>query len=207
MKKVLFIAVAILGLTNAYAQEKKFGIKGGLNIASSTLSVNGLNITSVYGINIGFFGDFKISKIFSIQPEILYSMQGVKASVSNAGQFIEVTENLDYINLPVMAKLYASDKFNFQAGPQFGFLISAKDKINTNVSGSGITSGTIDVKNNYNDMEFGLNLGAGYDFSKNFSADVRYNFGLTDIEKSIPANSSVAKTRNRVLSINLGYKF
>lgn len=64
------------------AQDKKdmsFGIKGVLNISSiSNVEGDGLNSSSLVGFHAGFFGEFMISDKFAIQPEVLYSTQGVK---------------------------------------------------------------------------------------------------------------------------------
>lgn len=80
------------------AQEIKFGVKAGLNIAS----VKGKNLPSLdsrASFHAGAFAEFGVADKFAIQPELLYSSQGAKASSSGEGQII-----LDYLQLPVMAK-------------------------------------------------------------------------------------------------------
>jgi hypothetical protein len=113
-KTILALAIFTVGFTNA--QETKFGVKGGLNIASLT---NSSGASSLIGINIGGFAEFKLNEKFAVQPELLYSGQGLK--YQGLGNF-----NMNYINIPVMAKYYITEEFNLEAGPQVGFLMSAK---------------------------------------------------------------------------------
>ena len=133
--------IAILSLGFANAQEAKFGVKGGLNIANLNFSGDGAPSTSsLVGFHIGGFTEIKVSDKFFIQPEVMYSTQGAKFKMSEDGLTLN-SFKLGYINLPVMAKYYVAEKFNLELGPQIGFLTSAK----ANASASGTTV-DVDVK-------------------------------------------------------------
>ena len=100
----------------------------------------------------------------------------------------ESVTKLDYINIPLMAKLYLTDGLSIEAGPQIGFLISAKDEFDdvttTNVSGDSTTetdSGTDDIKDIVNGIDFGANLGLGYRLENGLLFGARYNLGLSNI--------------------------
>ncbi|PVD50722.1 hypothetical protein DC498_18305 [Terrimonas sp.] len=66
------------------AQKTSIGIRGGLTIpnlsSGSGADVNPLNegYSSRLGAGFGIFADFKISKLFSLQPMLEYSQQGGK---------------------------------------------------------------------------------------------------------------------------------
>lgn len=205
MKKIILSSLLVLAVSFTYAQKAEFGIKGGLNIANQSFSGDGSpSPSSIIGFHIGGFVDIKIDEKFSFHPELLYSTQGSKFDfVVDEGEGIFYTENtflLSYINIPVMFKYYATEKFNLEAGPQIGFLVDSKLK--TEVLGQSITQ---DAKDLFESVDFGLNLGAGYDFTKSFSAGVRYNFGLTNVMETESGDNSEVK--NNVLSISVGYKF
>ena len=185
-----------------FSQNFKFGAKGGLNIAAQSVS-GGTSISNVIGANLGVFAEYKLSDKFALQPELLFSMQGVKSSSSVFTYNIDQTRSLNYLDLPIMAKYFATEKFSIQAGPQIGFLISATDKLDSTLPGFPSSSG--DSKSNYNGVDFGLNFGLGYDFTEKISVSTRYNLGLSDVEKSIPSGSTGSK--NRVISFGLEYKF
>ncbi|HWS61070.1 MAG TPA: porin family protein [Flavobacterium sp.] len=198
MKKIILTAVAFLVFGFIYAQKAQFGAKVALNVATLTGDVE--NPSSYIGWQIGGFAEFKISEKFAIQPELMYSAQGGKESYNEEGFNADTTIKLGYINIPIMAKYYVAKSFSLEAGPQIGFLISAKGELE-----AGGESVEVDIKDDVESVDFGLNLGAGYDFTEKFSAGLRYNFGLSDISKDIDGESYDVK--NGVFSLSVGYKF
>lgn len=193
MKKIILTVAAVFAFGLANAQDVKFGVKGGLNLATLGGDVDD-NVDAKIGFNVGGFVEIKISDKLAVQPELLYSVQGDKYSESFGSVNYTVKENLSYINVPVMVKYYVADKFNLEAGPQVGFLVSAKAKQD---------SENVDIKDGLNTIDFAANFGAGYDFTENLSVGVRYNLGLANIVK----DSDDYKVNNRVFSLSVGYKF
>lgn len=188
MKKIILTVAAVFAFGFANAQDVKFGVKGGLNVANFSGDVDGNS--ALVGFHVGGFAEIKISEKFAVQPELLFSTQGAK--FNEAGT--DVNFNLSYLNIPVMAKYYVADKFSLEAGPQIGFLTNAKAKAG---------SEKVDIKDDFESIDFGVNFGAGYDFTENLSAGLRYNLGLSNIAK----DSGNDKVHNNVFSLSVGYKF
>ena len=69
-----------------------------------------------------------VSESFSIQPEVLYNNLGSKVSSTVSGTTYSSTLNLDYVAVPVMFQYKATPQFYLEAGPEFGFLVNAKQK-------------------------------------------------------------------------------
>ncbi|WP_130736698.1 porin family protein [Flavobacterium sp. J27] len=185
MKKLFFAAAAVLAFGVTNAQEVKFGAKAGLNLSTLT----GDDDTSMkVGFQVGGFAEIGISDKFAIQPELLYSAQGTK--YDGAG---DPSLNLDYLNIPVMAKYYVTEGFSLEAGPQIGFLLSAKAKSD---------GGDVDFKDYVNSTDFGLNVGAGYDVTENINLGLRYGFGLSDVNKE--GDDSI---KNSNFAFAVAYKF
>jgi hypothetical protein len=201
MKKIILSSLFLLAVSFTYAQKAEFGIKGGLNVANQNFKGDGAPSTSsIAGINIGGFVNVKITEKFSVQPELLYSTQGVSLDWLADGATIN-SFKLNYINIPVMAKYYAAKNFSLEAGPQIGFLTKAT----VNGTSSGVTV-DVDAKQFFESTDFGLNFGLGYDFTKKLSASLRYNIGLLNIGSDEFATGDDTIT-NSVFSIDLGYKF
>jgi opacity protein-like surface antigen len=198
MKKIMLTAAAVLAFAFSNAQETKFGVKAGVNLHTLTGDVE--DQSSKIGFQAGAFAEFKLSDKFAIQPELLYSTQGTKFEEGDD----EIKYNLSYLNIPVMAKYYVAEKFSLEAGPQIGFLLSAKGKYDFVEDGVSV-SGDEDIKDSFESIDFGLNFGAGYDFTENLSAGLRYNLGLSNIAKTEDGNDS--KVKNGVFSLSVGYKF
>jgi hypothetical protein len=66
--------------------------------------------------------------------------------------------------------------FRLQAGPQLGFLASAKSEVNDDDT---------DVKDDFESIDLGLGLGVSYiNPVSDFGVDVRYNLGLSNVNKN-----------------------
>jgi opacity protein-like surface antigen len=207
MKKILLSAVAIMALgTAAQAQDMSFGVKAGLNIAN--VGGDAETAGSRMGLHIGGLAEFKLSETFAIQPELLYSMQGAKMEFVdfNEETFAFTTEEedlkLDYLIIPIMGKYYVTESLSIEAGPQIGFLMSAK-------------AGDTDVKDGYEGVDFGINGGLGYALEGGLFFQARYYLGLTSIVKEVEVPEfegfdievPEVKAQNNVLSVSVGYKF
>lgn len=212
LKKLLFLFVAFLSTSVLFAQNVHFGIKGGLNL--STITVSGANIKGDLGykpgFHIGAVIHSAISKEFSIQTEFLYSNQGYIYKETNA----KMVGNLNYLAAPIMFVYYPAKKFSIEAGPQLSFLLSHKAKVNVYQSNefdplvSGNTSANIDLKDSSQSLEFGLNVGLGYKINDNVFFSGRYNFGLTTAnKKETGSGASGEEDRNSVFQFSVGYLF
>lgn len=214
MKKLLFSAILLAtGIVNA--QEIKYGAKLGLNISNFSGDVT--DSKSLIGAQFGGFAEIKISDKFAFQPELLFSMQGAKSKYTETylgDTYSEESKTkLNYLNIPVLAKYYISDKFAVLAGPQFGILMSAKEDYDVSETYSGITdsySESVDVKNFYKSLSLSFNLGASYSFTDNLFVDARYNLGLSSIAKNYTdefGDSYSSDIKNNVIQLSVGYKF
>lgn len=211
MKKIIFSALVLIvfGISNAQTNIR-FGAKGGLNF--STLTGDLSEATSRVGVSIGGFALYKITNKMAIQPEVMYSGQGASFSETTSTEFSSTrTEGgiyLGYILVPIMAKYYFSKVFNFEFGPQIGFLLEAKEKGDVVVTTDDIIS-AFPFDNNINDraksIDFGLNFGLGYDFTENSTLGIRYNLGLNNVIEN--QDGSDFESKNSVISFSVGYKF
>jgi hypothetical protein len=192
--------------SNANSMDMSFGVKGGVNFAT----INGDNIESPdsrTSFHAGVFAEFPIAEIFSIQVEALYSGQGAEYdqqfSITNpiTGEVTNVEQNvelqLDYINVPVLAKFYITEGFSLEAGPQFSFLVN--DEWDTNPTADEGDSPS-QFRQNANTFEFGVSGGLTFQTNVGLFATARYNQGISDIADDVKINNSV-------FQLGLGYKF
>lgn len=220
-KKVTNLLPLLLFIFNAQAQTKssvkdvRFGIKGGYNL-SAVLSENLFNAYDyepeqepLSGFHLGAFVEIPLTRKFSIQPEVMYSTKGYKESFYEYNYYngyntiytnYDLRVHLNYINVPILAKVNFTKNFALEAGPQFGFLTSAKAKGDI---WDGYKSVTINenIKNNVNDFEFGFAIGVTYSFVENIFISARINQSLTN---NFPDNSYEA---NMTFQLSAGYKF
>lgn len=197
MKKVLLLTALLLSAGIAANAQWKFGVKAGASYSGMGMD----NFDSRWGFNTGVLAQYKFaeSKLpLALQTEVLYSMQGSKYDIGVGGLRAKGKYDLDYINVPMMVQGYILPGLNIEIGPQFGFLVGAKNKPDD--------LDDIDVKDNMKTFDFSLAMGAAYELSVipvGFYA--RYTLGLTDIWDNTPSSSDSGK--NRVLQFGAFVKF
>ncbi|MCB0465981.1 MAG: PorT family protein [Aequorivita sp.] len=207
MKKLFFITViSILSIPAMKAQEVRIGAKGGVNF--STYSGDDLgDVKSRTGFHIGGLVEVPISERFSVQPEVLFSSQGAKydeeGTEGGVDYAYKVTQTLDYIQVPVMAKFYVAEGFAIEAGPQVGFLASSKGEYEGTLGGVTV-SGDEDL-DNVSSIDVSLGGGLSYRLPMGVFFGARYNYGLTNLNDG--DNSDNQKIHNNVLQLSAGYSF
>ncbi len=190
MKNYIFPILAILLMAgNGTAQHVNLGIKGGLNAYTISNESNN-NTDPLVSFHLGILGHIHLDRQLALQPELLYSGQGAKSASNLASGKIE----LGYLNIPVLFQYMFDNGFRLEAGPQVGLLLSAKSKVG-NLS--------TDIKDNLETLDAGLLVGVGYIHPPTgFGVDARYQFGLTNINKS-----NNFKSYNRGFQLGVFYQF
>jgi len=188
MNKFFTLSLMILGLStlSVNAQTLHYGVKAGYNGANIGGDVKEGNTLNTF--HAGLLLEVELNNKFSIQPEILYSAQGSKY---NSGR----KSNIDYINVPILAKYYFIDRFSVEAGPQIGFLTKSEDKWNGE---------TVDYKDETKSIDLSLPVGLSYRFPMDFFISARYIFGLSNFND---LENSSYKMNHKVFQIALGYRF
>ena len=190
MKKTIIFAATFFLLLNANAQEAHFGIKAGMNASSLNSSPANSDMQTKIGFNAGVLTHIHGANAqWAIQPEAYYSSEGAK-SKSNSDSKTE----LGFINVPVLIQYMFDNGFRIEAGPQAGFLLNAKSKVN-DVS--------TDIKDNLKGATFSIPVGVGYLTTSGLGFDARYNFGISDLSK----NPDGTKLHSNVFQFGLFYQF
>jgi len=188
MKKISLFLCALFFAGILFAQNANIGLKGGLNI--STIRVNGNNEWgSKPGFNGGLLAHVHLSPTIALQPEVVYSSQGAKYTISNG----EHALSLNYINIPLQLQYMFNNGFRLQTGPQVGFLTNVKDKVNQMETGYFTTQ-------DFKSIDFSWTAGLGYLTYSGLGVDARYNFGLSNIN-----NGGANNLRNNVFQLGLFY--
>jgi len=200
MKNLKFFSAALLfGMaqfsnaqtapTTTSASGISFGVKGGVNFATVT-GDDFENPDSRTSFHVGVLVELPITEMFSVQAEALYSGQGFEFEV--LGDKVEY--QLDYINVPVLAKIYITKGFSFEVGPQISFKVNEEFDNDPNND-----PGDFDL-DEAEEVDFAVAGGITFQTEMGFFATGRYTYGLTDIIKDVDV-------KNTVFQIGVGYKF
>lgn len=234
MKKIILTSLMLCSVF-AFSQEIKFGANVGLNLSNLRgdypTEIDEHN--SKIGFHIGGFAEYSINEKFTLQPELLFSTQGNTYGYKDyygGGSYYDGADynlKLNYLNLPVILKYKIIEKLSIDFGPQIGYLMSAKTKIditedsrdpsqNYSVEIDMLNDGTYDLggttiksKASANRIDFSMNIGASYDISEKIFLQGRYNLGLSTVDKNSTnkASTNSWNMKNGVFQLSAGYRF
>lgn len=178
MKNFLLAAALLLLASQAHAQ---FGIKGGINEAVLTGRV-GEDATYKTYFHAGIFYEAKLIGPLSVQPELLYSLQG--SQLKGATTVTNYTTQLNYVQVPLLLKVTFGPLY-VEGGPQFGYLVQANENGTVQVRNSTGNVAFRDVDqsstDNYKRGDFALCAGLGLRLGKVVRVGGRFVAGLNDI--------------------------
>ncbi|MFV8345701.1 outer membrane beta-barrel protein [Flavobacterium sp. ZB4P13] len=198
MKKGIFIALCVFfGITQTKAQVTfKPGLRAGLNFSHFTKgdnynnyyydsngnyvpSTNTDKYSSKTDFYLGFYGALKLTKYYTLQPEIEYTSQGSNYRTAN-NQTVDL--DVAYLSLKMLNKFTFSDKFNVHVGPTIDFVVD--NNFDTN-----------------SDVDLAFILGAGYNFNSNFGIEARVKKGI------VPVIDTDVNHTNVVFQLGATYTF
>lgn len=177
-------------ILNFHAQ-KQIGLKAGVNFSKYS---GELFLNSSYKYNPGFyfggFAEFSVNKNLKIKPEVFLSQQGSKfveeRDIDNFGNTIndEVIFEANFIeeriSVPIILKYLLSKKMYFELGPQIDFILTKDENIKKNK----LFEGASFLDTNYDDLDFGIASGFGYELNNRIILNFRGFFGLKEKDSS-----------------------
>lgn len=189
MKKTSLFLLGIVCTIISFAQgAPHFGLKAGLNVANIKFSgVSKNNLDPRFGFHFGGLAHIHITPSVGIQPEIVYSTEGVKQQVARGE---EVTWKTDYVNVPIMLQYMFDNGFRLEAGPQFGLMVNAKSEDQDGVEDNEAQF--------FKSANVSLGFGLGYLAYSGFGVGGRYNAGLSNI---LEDGNGTAKASNFQISV------
>lgn len=162
MKKLLIVAVLLASVQSSFAQSFSIGPKAGLNISNYT--GGDIESDALVGYHLGGVINYGFGKVFSIQPEVLFSTQGAK--VDNQGARSDF--RISYVTVPVMLKFKTNGGFYVEFGPQAGFRTSTDIPDQT-------------INNFAKNLDLAAAGGIGYQSPIGLGVGVRYVAGLSKV--------------------------
>lgn len=193
------IVMALFILIAASPLQAQLSIGGFLNINNTNFSVdpvpNSAEYSSRFGFGIGGVLDRPLTGQFSLYAEPMYMQKGGNVDISGEN----TTLKMSYFELPIMVKYHFQTSETLvpyaMAGPSLGYLLSAK--------ADSENGGEEDIKDQFNNADFGLGFGGGVSIPKGdfaLFAEARYLLGLANIN----AEDDVITVKNRGLQILFG---
>lgn len=204
MKRILLLITILCASISVTHSQISYRAKAGLNFSNLK---GDFDYKGKTGFHLGAFAELEILNKFALQPELLFSTQGGKFEYepnSEGYQDLTLKSSTSYLNLHLLAKYNIVNKVYFEAGPQLGFLMSAKDAWNGTLDNGDDYSEEQDAKKDYKKIDFGLSFGVSYKIDKSISLSGRYNFGVSNISNIVAENQSI-NLKNNVFQLSVSY--
>jgi hypothetical protein len=193
-----------------------FSLKVGGNLSQ----LSGIdNTKSALGLNFGLAVNIRLSEKFYLVPEFMpLSPKGAKnipfRSTGDDGldEALQPTTStamqLNYIDIPVAAKYYASDDLGLELGPQLSILTGATEVYRGKVKEDDDLVFESDVKSSLNTIDAGVVAGLTYSLwearaGKGLNLHARYALGLLDLVKDNPGEA----INNSVFQFSISFPF
>jgi len=214
MKKV--VAVFLVGTAlnfSAQAQDNsgttdnrskpQLGLKAGLNFAN-VYDAEGeeFRADGKFGAAGGVFASIPIGSLIGIQPEVLFSQKGFRATGVILGSSYEYTHTTNYLDIPLYFTFKPSEFITVLAGPQFSYLMSSKDVF---VNGFTTIAQEEEFQNdNIRRNTASFSLGADINL-KHVVIGARAAWDLFDNKGD--GTSSTPRYKNQWVQLTVGYTF
>lgn len=206
MKRLFIMAISLLvaGVANAQNSGVRFGAKAGANF-SNIIKTGDDDFETEYktGLHAGLFLEIPVIDRLSFAPELMYSQKGYKNTSDNIlfGQ-TEYSVTTNFIEVPILAKIQASNSFSVHLGPQVSFLTSTTESFK---QGSDEFRRTIQEDNdNLKKSLFGGVVGVGFDLNPKLGLNARYALDFQENNENGTSETPVYK--NQVFQVGLGLK-
>lgn len=203
MKKLL-LALVILGYSQSEAQVK---FRGGVKAGYAASTINNLDADYRNGLYAGVYGDLNLSRIYSMQFEMLYLQQGVSdlhiyQGNNLAPQILDVNRN--YLSLNLLNK-FSFNKISMFVGPGLDIKISDNSNSLRNYRESQDYY-SLPYENN-SDVDLTINIGVAFKINNNFSIEGRLRQGIIEQIYTNSANYYGDSNLNKSFLLGLNYTF
>jgi hypothetical protein len=192
-------AVLALILTLACAApamaQVSYGAKAGVNFANVSFDADeDVPSSRRTGLLAGVFVTIPFGGWLAVQPEAIYTVKGTSLDIEGfATDFI-----VDYLEVPVLARVRLPRGGYVVAGPSMAFRLRARNRV-----AFGGSTEEFDLDEEVESFDLGIVGGVGIGVGR-WVVDARYTHGLSDIDTD---TSDDVRMRNRVVSLSAGIRF
>ena len=203
MKKTIIALMCMILATGAEMAQKTFTFGPKIGLDYTHQCGENVNDESALNYQAGVFMEYRFSNKFAIAPEVVFAtharpkMEWAEWLYHDPAIDVTTTYQTNYINIPVMFKYYATSSLSIDLGPQFGFKVYDKYTDKWEEGGKEMKE-----KDNmgHRNFDFGLGLGATYNFNEKVFVQLRYTLGLVPLSKG-------SNARNGNAQLSIGYRF
>ena len=204
MKKTIFALMCMLMAAGTAMAQKTFTFGPKIGVDYTHQWGENINDESALSYQAGVFMEYRFNSRVAIAPEVVLAAHNRPKWEHHdwwmdeyPARDVTTTYHTNYINIPVMFKYYVTPSLSIDLGPQFGFKVYDKYTDKWEEDGKKMKE-----KHNMGlrTFDFGLGLGATYNFNEKVFIQLRYTLGLVPLYHGTNA-------RNGNAQLSVGYRF
>jgi hypothetical protein len=201
---LLFLTSSLLAQENEETHNSdwmpRVGFKGGLSIATIIkTNDNNFSTGSLLGFNGGAVLQLPIGHVIAIQPEVLFSQKGYRASGTTPADY-DYRRYLNFLDIPILLRINLSKQFGIVVGPQYSYLLSTHTNFKSGDVGYEQTVNN--ENNNIRKNIFGGVIGADVNLNRNLFIYGRYTIDFKN--NNGDGTSSTPSYKNQVFQFGVG---
>lgn len=213
MKKLILTIILSAGIVSSsvFAQDSTTDKRGKMQIGAKI----GGNYSNVYdsqgeqfsadptfGLAVGTFLKIPLGKYLGVQPEVMFSQHGFKATGVLFGSTYDLTRTTSYLEIPLLVSLKPFPGITILAGPQYSYLINVKNQFK-NASTTILQEQAFD-NDDLRKNTLAFTFGGDVDFD-HLVVGARIGWDLTN--NNADGTSSTPRYKNTWTQVTLGYLF
>lgn len=129
---VCILTILIVQISHGQVKTNRLlplGIKAGTNYTNAyDLTNEHYRSDAKSGFTAGVFLPISLGRTLGIQPEILFSQKGIRASGNLLGSTFTMKRTTGYLDVPVMVAFKPMQMVSFFGGVQFSYLLTERDQ-------------------------------------------------------------------------------
>lgn len=186
MKK-FFLIVLLVSAYNSFSQVTfRPGLRVGVNFSHFTeTNYEYEEYNSLADFYIGGYGELKLSKFYTLQPELTYSRQGTTYELDSPDTKATEKIQISYLSFSIVNKFTFNEKFNFHLGPTIDFMTEHTKRFDPD-----------------SEVDLAFQFGLGYNINKNIGIEARIKKGIVPV-----IDRSENDQTNVVFQFGLNYTF
>lgn len=208
-----FFALLLAAGCSTVQAQFSLGLRGGVHYANwlSDSYPDYERREFISGPTASVIAEMRVNKVIAFQVEAAWLQKGLRGVSDDTGYSLEEKAVLNYVEIPVLAKIGGGNKLRFDgiAGPSFSVALNGTTHIKTTILGVS-TSNTRDIdfdQASINRVDLSLQFGGIFSFkpaeSLSLFLDARYIQGLVNLNGEYQ-NSSDPAAFNTGLSLSAG---
>ncbi len=206
MKKTIFALVCMLMAAGTAMAQKTFTFGPKVGVDYTHQWGKNINDESALNFQAGVFMEYRFNRKFAIAPEVVFATHArpkrewkdwlISLSLLPPVD-VTSTYQTNYINIPVIFKYYVTKSLSIDLGPQLS--LKVYDKCTDKREESNYH--WVDKYDmGHRSVDFGLGLGATYNFNEKVFVQLRYTLGLIPLYED-------SNARNGNAQLSIGYRF